>query len=94
MTTNQTPPRRRGGKQPPWLLCSTVTDRRIARVKPGPRGERDLYKILAELSKSAGHVPPQRVPSGGWIVSLPVVDYLREYARGHGEWILVREMQR
>jgi hypothetical protein len=95
MSTNQTPPRRRSGnRQPPWLLCTTVTDRRIARVKSGPSGVKDLYQILIDLSRAAGHVPPQPVRGNGYIVSLPVIDYLKEYARGQGEWILVRELKR
>lgn len=80
-------------KRPPWLLCWTSTPHRVARVKSGPRGERDLYKILCSLSDASGHVAPQRTMAGGWIVSLPVIDYLREYARGQGEWILVRELK-
>ncbi len=78
-------------KQPPWLLIWTSTPNGVARVKSGPRGEKQLYGLLCDLSAVAGCAPPQKTMAGGWIVSLPVVADLRAYARTVGEWILVRE---
>lgn len=80
-------------KQPPWLLCWTSTPHNVARVKPGPRGERALYTILRDICAAVGSPPPQRTMAGGWIVSLPIVDDLRAYARVHGQWVLVRELK-
>lgn len=85
---------RKPKRQPPWLLCWTATEHGVARVKSGPKGERDLFRILCDLSDAAGHARPQKTMAGGWIVSLPVIDYLRQYARQHSQWILVREWQR
>lgn len=80
-------------RQPPWLLVWTSTPHNVARVKSGPRGESDLYRILCDLSDVAGEVRPQRTMAGGWIVSLPVIADLRAYARVQGEWVLVRELK-
>lgn len=90
MTTNQTPPRRAPGRPgAPWLFVWTADDHNVARVKAGPRGEPQLHRILVDLCEVAGTVPPQRTPVGGWIVSLPIVDDLRAYARVHGQWLKV-----
>lgn len=78
-------------RQPPWLLIWTSTPHNVARVKRGPRGERDLYGLLCRLCEVAGTVPPQRSMAGGFVVSLPIVADLREYAKTVGEWVLVRE---
>lgn len=80
-------------KQPPWLLIWTSTPHNVARVKSGPRGEKDLYTILKDLSEVAGAVPPQRTMAGGWIISLPIVGDIRAYARHIGQWVLVREQK-
>lgn len=89
--SNQTPPRK--PKRPPWLLVWTSTPHGVARVKSGPRGEKDLHRILRDLCEHAQTSPPQRTMAGGWIVSLPIVGDLRAYARVHGEWVLVREQK-
>lgn len=81
-------------RQPPWLLVTTSTPHGVAMVKSGPKGERELRKILTELSEAAGHVAPQWSMARGYVVSLAVIDYLRQYARQHGEWVLVKEMRR
>lgn len=80
-------------RRPPWLLVTTSTPHNVAKVKSGPRGERNLFIILRDLCAVADSPPPQRTMGGGWIVSLPIVGDLRAYARVHGEWVLVRELK-
>lgn len=80
-------------KRPPWLLVTTSTPHNVAKVKAGPRGEKDLYRILRDMTAVAGVAQPTRSMAGGWVVALPIVDDLRAFARVHGEWVLVRELK-